>query len=349
VTEPTRRVPAQAIAWLTLALAMALLLAWRGQFAAFLSGPNLRVLLHANSSLAVVALGMLLIILSGGIDLSVGSVVALVMVVTMRAYLLVYNGPEFAVPEDLVPWLRERGWLWAGGKNMVAASLAAVAAGLATGGLCGLCNGLVITRLRLAPFVATLGMISVARGLAVWLAGRGSVTFLDARPGWVDALAQSRPYLGFLIPSTSTAALLAVAVAVLLSRTVFGRYVYAIGANEAAAWRGGIATDRVKLRTYALAGLLFGWAGVLSFAYESGGNANAMVGLELEAIAAVVIGGASLSGGRGTVLGAMLGVVLIGVLTNVVSLLGVPVELKNILVGVIIVAGMAVSNWRRGE
>src|SRR5262249_8327733 len=132
-----------------------LLLAWRGQLEAFFSLPNLQVLLHKNSIQAICALGMLLIMISGGIDLSVGSVVALVSVVTMQTFRLVYNGPEYALPGIIVEALRDRDMLWAGTGSLGTATLVAVPSGLIAGTLCGLANGLMITRLRLSPFVAT--------------------------------------------------------------------------------------------------------------------------------------------------------------------------------------------------
>src|SRR5947209_10009459 len=141
----------------------------KGELGSFLSLRNLQVLVHEGTIPGVVALGMVMVIISGGIDLSVGSVIALVTVVTMQTYRHLYHGPE----------------------SVATASLAAVAAGVLAGGACGLVNGLVVTRLRLQPFVATLGMFGIARGLAVWLAGRKLLAFpRDARPEWVDTLAR---------------------------------------------------------------------------------------------------------------------------------------------------------------
>jgi ribose/xylose/arabinose/galactoside ABC-type transport system permease subunit len=327
------------------------LLYLKGQLGSFFSLGNAQVLLHKSSITAVLALGMLLIIVSGGIDLSVGSVVALVTVVTMQVYRFVYNGPEYVLPsflpESWVEVLRARGLFWRGTGSTALASLAAVPAGLLVGAACGLCNGLVITRLRLAPFVATLGMLSVARGLAYWLAGRTRVSFRGPRPDWVDALSRtSSKYLVF-DPGVWSVLLLAAVVFVLLRYTVFGRYVYAIGSNEATARLCGMAIERNKTAIYALAGLLAGWAGVLLFAHINGGDPNAAVGLELDVIAAVVIGGASLAGGQGAVGGTLLGVLILGVLENGVSIFDVPVEVKYVLIGVIVVVNTALSGWQR--
>jgi ribose transport system permease protein len=139
---------------------------------------------------------------------------------------------------------------------------------------------------------------------------------------------------------------LAVATAVLLRRTVLGRYVYAIGSSEPTARLCGVPVDRVKVIVYVLAGLLTGLGGVLLFAHGASGDPSGGEALELRVIAAVVIGGASLSGGRGTVLGAVLGVLTLEVLNNGVSLFNVPIEVQHILIGVIILANTALSQWR---
>jgi ribose/xylose/arabinose/galactoside ABC-type transport system permease subunit len=154
-----------------------LLVAREGKLAFFLSEENVQILFHKNCVIAAAALGMLLVIVSGGIDLSVGSVVALVTVTAMQVYRMVYDGPEYALPEQLITVLDRWGFLWKGTESTFLASAAAILAGLGVGGLCGMVNGLVITRLRVAPFVATLGMMSIARGLAVWLAGRTRISF----------------------------------------------------------------------------------------------------------------------------------------------------------------------------
>jgi ribose/xylose/arabinose/galactoside ABC-type transport system permease subunit len=331
-----------------LLLVLMLLLSLRGQAGNFFSAGNLQDVCHSRSVTAVAALGMLLVIVSGGIDLSAGSVVALVTVVCIQVYRLVYNGPHQVLPADLAGWLREQGLLWQGTQSKLWASLATIPAGLLVGVLCGLSNGLVIARLRLTPFVATLGMMSIARGLAIWLSGRTRISFsLGARPDWVDALSRTgHPWL-FFDPGVWTVFALAVAVFVLLRFSVFGRYTYAVGSNEATARLCGIAVERHKLWIYALAGLFTGWAGVLLFAHTNGGDPNAGVAFELEVIAAVVIGGAALGGGQGSVTGTLVGVLILGVLENGISFLGAPLEVKSILIGAIIVVSMGLSEWQR--
>ena len=306
-----------------------LLLWWKGGASSvkgFLSPRNLQVLVQERTIPGVLALGMLLVIISGGIDLSVGSVVALGTVITMWVY----------------------GWVYRHGGSVPVASLAAIPAGILTGGACGLANGLIITRLRVTPFVATLGMLSIARGLAVWVAERKTMNFPEgARPGWVDRLAQVHADYTFFNPGFWSLVVLAVAVTVLLRQTVLGRYTYAIGSNEATARLCGVNIDANKVLIYTLAGLLAGWAGVLLLAQANSGDPNAAVGLELDVIAAVVIGGASLTGGQGTVVGTLLGVLILGILINGVGFFGVPVEAKHILIGSIIIINTALSRWQR--
>ncbi|HJT77017.1 MAG TPA: ABC transporter permease [Gemmataceae bacterium] len=345
--RPFFRLPALSgpVIGLVVVLAMFIALLWvHGGLGTFLSLGNAQVLVHDNTIAAVVALGMLLVMISGGIDLSVGSVVALVTVVTMWVFRFVYAGPA------AVPQLHDGGWHWPGTHSVELASAAAVTAGVATGGLCGLFNGTMVTALRLPSFVATLGLFSIARGLAFWLSERTPLSFpRGVRPGWVNALAETSPPYGVFYPGFWSLVVLAVAVACLLRFTVLGRYCYAIGSNEATARLCGVPIARSKLAIYTLAGLLTGWAGVLSFAHVGSGDPSGNVGLELIVIAAVVIGGASLNGGQGTVLGALIGVLILGILDNGVTAFNVPVEVKYILIGAIIIANTALAQWQRRE
>jgi ribose transport system permease protein len=304
-------------------LLFTVLIGIKGELPKFLAAGNLRVLLHEGTIPAVVALGMLLVLISGGIDLSVGAVVALVTVVTMRVYAGMYT---------------------ASGPSPVN-SLLAVAAGVLVGGVCGLVNGLLVTRLKLPPFVATLGMFSIARGVAVWIADRKVLAFpLGSGPKWVDALASVEGE--FINPGLWSLVLLAVLTAVLLHFTVLGRHLYAVGSNEATARLCGVNVNRTKLIVYTLAGLLTGWAGVIMFAHSNSGNPTLGEQLELDVITAVVIGGASLAGGKGTVVGALLGVAILGLIKNGVSLFDVPVEMQYILIGVLLLANVSLNQWR---
>lgn len=295
----------------------------RGDLGTLLSVGNLQVLLHEGTVPAVVGLGMLLVLIGGGIDLSVGAVAALVTVVTMRVYAGLYAGSGPAT-----------------------AGLLGVIAGVMAGGLCGLANGLLVTRLKLPPFVATLGMLGIARGLAVWLAGRTTLAFPDgATPDWVLSMAR----VSVLNPGLWSVAVLAGLTAILLHRTVFGRHLYAVGSNEATARLCGVDVARTKVLVYTLAGLLTGWAGVILFAHSNSGNPTLGEQLELDVITAVVIGGASLGGGKGTVVGALLGVAILGLIKNGVSLCNVPVELQYVLIGGLLLANVALNQWRAGR
>lgn len=321
---PAKRFTLPAGPWVGLLgvfLLFAVLIGTHGGLKTFLSFGNLEVLLHEGTIPAVVALGMLLVLISGGIDLSVGAVVALVTVVTMRVYTAVL----------------------ASSGSGAEANLCAVGAGVLAGGLCGLANGLLITRLDLPPFVATLGMFGVARGLAVWLAERTTLAFPGGvTPDWVVGLGKTTA----LNPGLWSLVALAVLVAVLLHLTVFGRHLYAVGSNEGTARLCGVDVRRTKLMVYILSGLLTGWAGVLMFAHSNSGNPTLGEQLELDVITAVVIGGASLSGGRGTVVGALVGVAILGLIKNGVSLFDVPVEMQYILIGVLLLANVALGRFR---
>jgi ribose transport system permease protein len=301
----------------------------KGELGQFLSLGNLQVLVHESTIPAVLALGMLMVMVSGGIDLSVASVMSLVSIVVVQVYRGLYLEVGLPIP---------------------AASAGAVGCGLAAGAACGLTNGLVITRLKVSPFVTTLGMMGIAHGLAVWVSGRRTVPIPpEGVPGWVKSLATVHAGATVFDPGFWSLAALAVVVAVILRYTVLGRYCYAIGSNEPTARLCGVPIDTSKVTIYTIAGLLTGWAGVLAFAHGSGGDPNVGEGMELTVIAAVVIGGTSLTGGQGTVTGALLGVLILGVLGNGVSLFNVPVEIQYILIGVIIIANTALSHWQRAR
>jgi ribose transport system permease protein len=281
----------------------------------YLSAANLRVVLAQTVIVAIAALGMTLIIISGGIDLSVGSVIALTGVVTAVAL--------------------RAGWPPA----------AAVLAAIAAGGAVGAANGLAITRLRVVPFIATLGMLGVARGLAKWVSGEQTV---NPPPTWINELAvtfPSRPWM-LVAPGVWLAVAFAALTALVLRSTIFGRRVFAIGSNEAAARACGIRTERLKVAIYALAGLFFGLAGVTQMSRLRQGDPTVAAGVELDVIAAVVIGGASLSGGEGSVGGAMIGALVMALLRNGCQQMGWPNYVQEIIIGVIIVAAVALDRYR---
>jgi ribose/xylose/arabinose/galactoside ABC-type transport system permease subunit len=291
-----------------------------------LSGMDLRTILVHTVIVGVVALGMTVVIVSGGIDLSVGSGVALCGVAAAQ----VMETP------------------WAGRMGPVQ-PLAAVLAAVAVGGLCGAYNGVLVTLLRMPPFIVTLGMMGFFRGLAKWMAGSSPVY---AKPGWLEAWVQPKPHPAWLLVAPIVWVMLGLAAltAGFLLRTVPGRHAVAVGSNEEAARRAGVPVDRVKRLVYVLCGACVGLAGVMQFARLGGsGDPVVSVGLELKAIAAVVIGGASLSGGHASVVGTLCGALLMALLDNRCTALGWPNYVQELVVGHIIILAVALDRWRLGK
>jgi len=286
-----------------------------GSPAQYLSVTNLRIVLSQTVIVALGAIGMTIVIISGGIDLSAGSVIALAGVVTALGV--------------------QRGWL----------PLIAILAAVAVGGFIGLVNGLSITRLRVVPFIATLGMLGIARGLAKWLASEQTV---NVPATWVNELAVTfpRPAWIVLAPGVWITLLLAVVIAGVLRNTVFGRHVFALGSNEAAARACGIATDRLKLWIYGIAGLFIGLAGVMQMSRLRQGDPTVAIGAELDIIAAAVIGGASLKGGQGTILGSMIGALIMAALRNGCQQMGWPNYIQEMIIGAIIIVAVAIDRLR---
>ena len=278
----------------------------------YLSVRNLRIVLSQTVIVALGALGMTVIIITGGIDLSVGSVIALSGVIAAL-------GIRGGLPPEL-----------------------AVCLGIASGLLVGFVNSLVITRLRVVPFVATLGMLGVARGLAKWL---GDEQTVNVPPTWVDKLAVTFPEPSWIIvaPAVWTTLALAVLMAIVLNHTVFGRRVFALGSNEEAARASGLQTRRLKAWIYSLSGLFFGLAGVTQMSRLRQGDPTVAVGTELDIIAAVVIGGGSLSGGQGGILGSMVGALTMALLRNGCQQMGWPNYLQEIIVGSVIVLAVSLD------
>ena len=264
----------------------------------------------------IAAAGMTMVIISGGIDLSVGSQIALTSVVAALAM--------------------KAGWpLWA-------AAVACVAAGSA----CGLYNGLLITVLRLPPFIATLGTLGFFRGVAKWVSESKPIT---APTGGLERLVRQVPEQSWMVLVPGVWLLVGVCgvMAVRLRSTVLGRQAFAIGSNEEAAKRAGIKIGATKIKIYAIAGALAGIAGLMQFARVTQGDPTISVGQELDIIAAVVIGGASLSGGQGSVFGTLLGAFLMAYLRNRCTVLGWENYIQEMIVGHIIILAVAVDQWRR--
>ena len=222
--------------------------------------------------------------------------------------------------------------------------------GIGSGMLCGLFNGLLIVFLRIVPFIATLGTMTIYLGLAKIVADETAVRPDNAQvPQWLSELSAVRPDPSWLLVSIGVwlALILAAIMACILRYTVFGRYVFALGSNESTARLCGINVPLVKIAVYALSGLLVGIAAVCFFTRLNSGNPTSGTGLELKFIAAVIIGGGSLNGGRGTVLGTLAGTVIIGVIYSGCTLLGIRNPVQDIILGVIIVAAVTVDQWRR--
>lgn len=282
----------------------------------FASAYNAKTILTQSVIVGVCALGMTFVIRSGGIDLSVGSAIAFASVVTALT-------------------------MKATGSAAVAA-LAGVAAGAAVGAV----NGGLIAGLSLPPFIVTLGTLGAARGAAKWLAGEQKV---DAPSGWFEqAMSKSSDAPLGLAPGIWLMVLGAVAAAFVLRRTVFGVWTTAIGSNERAALLCGVPVRRTKVWIYVLMGAAAGLAGVLQFGRLTVGDPTTATGKELDVIAAVVIGGASLSGGSGTILGTLVGALLMATLANGCNLSGVPNYVQEILIGGIIVTAVALDRLRQG-
>lgn len=269
----------------------------------FLTFRNITNILKQVSVIGIISMGMTVVILSGGIDLSVGSVLALVGVASVAA--LNYTG------------------------NVAAA----VAAALLLGALIGAINGLIITKGQIAPFIATLGMMAVARSLALYFISGGSIVGqISGYTVFANAMVlKLRLPIYFFFGITLLAA-------VLMRKTRFGRYIYAIGSNERAALLSAIHVDRVKLWAYVLCSTLTAAAAVIEASnLNSISSASSGHSYELDAIAAVIIGGTRLSGGRGRIVGTLLGVLLLGVLNNVLNLLNLSPFLQGFVKGIIII------------
>ncbi|MBM4010851.1 MAG: ABC transporter permease [Planctomycetes bacterium] len=285
----------------------------------FVTPANLEIMLLQTAVVATAALGMTLVIAAGGIDLSVGAQVALATVTLAT--------------------LLAHGW----------SPSAAAATTVLTGAACGCLIGGLVAGLRLPPFIVTLGTWGGLRGLAKGLSGE---TMVVAPTTWLnDLLTALPPEQRWMVvpPGVWLTILLAVAVAALLQFTVFGRHVLAIGSNEPTARLCGVAVDRVKVAVYALASALAAVAGVLQFAYLTVGDPTTALGMELDVIAAVVIGGASLTGGRGSVAGTLIGALIMTAVANGCTKLELPNWVQEIVTGVIIVAAVAIDRLRRRD
>jgi erythritol transport system permease protein len=292
----------------------------------YLSTGNLTTITKQVAFNAIIALGMLLVILNGGIDLSVGSTVGLTAAVAGN----LFKGLNLPLTDAI----------------MFPGVWVIVVIAVAVGMLVGWINGLLIAKLNLAPFIVTLGMLYVARGLTeVLLNGQNITNELSGQEGVGNTgfltVFASRP-LGLPL-SAWVMIVFAVAFSILLTRTPFGRWLYATGSNERAAQLSGVPVKRVQTRIYVLAGLCAGVVGILQMANISSATADLGQFYELNAIAAVVIGGAALSGGRGTVRGTIIGAFVIGFLANGLVIVGVSPFWQKVITGAVIILAVAVD------
>ena len=288
---------------------------------AFTSFYNIKTILTQSVIVGIAALGMTFVIISGGIDLSAGSQIALGTVVTAVA--INWGGAD---PGMLYPLL-----------GLVLSVLVCTAAGWIQGDF--------ITRFSMVPFIVTLGGLQIFRGIAKWIAAEQSV---PTASNWLYSLMLIDPEQKWLLfaPGIWLCLVLLVVCAMILKYTAFGRYVYALGSNEETARLCGIKVKPVKVAIYALCGLLTGIASVLQYSYLTVGDPTSAVGLELDIIAAVVIGGGSLSGGEGSMVGSIVGALIMAILRNGCNMLGVPNYVQEIIIGVIIVGAVLIDQQK---
>lgn len=285
----------------------------------FLTATNAWNVMRQISVNICISVGMTLVVLTAGIDLSVGSVLALCGAITAG---LLKNGIEIPSSNLFIGFT----------------ILGATVAGLLAGSLLGWFNGWAITKFKVPPFVATLAMLTIARGLTMlWTKGFPitglNENFANIGTGW---------FIGIPLPVWISGVIVLIAV-VITNKTKLGRYIYAIGGNENAATLSGINIKKIKLIVYSIAGTLAAVGGLLVTSRLDAAQPNAGTGYELDSIAAVVIGGTSLSGGRGSVLGTVLGAIIIGVLNNGLVLLNISPFWQQVVKGFVILIAVIID------
>lgn len=281
---------------------------------------NLANVLIQISINALIATGMTFVILSDGIDLSVGSVAALAGI---TAAWLIKLFPE---------------------ANLLLSLLVIVGISLVVGGICGFINGLTISKLKVPPFIATLAMMNVARGLGYVLTDAKPIFGLPQSFGWVGLRS-----VGPIPVSIILMVMILSSGYIILDKTRFGRYIYAVGSNQEVAMLNGISVVKVKLSVYMICGILAALAGAVLASKLQNGQATAASGYELNAIAAVAMGGTSMSGGRGGILQTVQGLFVIGIINNALSLLGVSSYWQTIALGAIILGAVIIDQNRKED
>ncbi|SPJ22644.1 ABC transporter permease [Palleronia abyssalis] len=289
----------------------------------FFQVSNIMAILQATSVNGVLAIGATLIIITGGIDLSIG---------TLMTFCAVMTGV-------VLTWLG-------------APLIFGVVAAIGTGALSGLVSGTFVAKMKIPPFIATLGMMLILKGLSLVVTGTRPIYFNDT-PGF-DLISRGS-LIGWVLPGfpvpNGVLILFLVAgfAAWILSRTVLGRYTFALGSNEEAVRLSGVNADAWKMAIYALSGAIVGIGGLLIASRLNSAQPALGLGYELEAIAAVVIGGTSLAGGRGTILGTLIGALIMAVLTNGLRVLSVAPEWQTVVTGGIIIVAVYADQLRRGK
>ncbi len=283
----------------------------------FLTGDNVSGILLATAVNGILALGVTFVIVTAGIDLSIGTVMTLSAVMT-AVFITFWNLPI----------------------------VLGVIAGLATGAICGLVNGALIAKLKIPPFIATLGMLNIAKGLSLVISGVKPIYFLGAPE--FNNIAMGSLIPGVNIPNAVVIMFgAAIVAAIILNKTVLGRYTFALGSNEEATRLSGVNVDRWKIAVYTLTGIFAGLAGVVIASRVNSAQPALGQGYELDAIAAAVIGGTSLSGGEGTILGTVIGALIISTLSNGLRILSVPPEWQTVVTGAIIILAVYLDIVRR--
>jgi len=280
----------------------------------FLTTANLFSVMRAFSLVAIMAIGETMVVLTGGIDLAVGSTMGLAGLMTA---LLIQAGHPVSL---------------------------AVLAGLLSGILVGLANGVMITGLRLPPFIATLGTMSIGRGLMYWITHGWSVTLPQEQSAF---LFLGQGYVGPVPVPVIVMFTLMLLSGLFLSRTFLGRYIYAVGGNEDAARLSGIRVTLVKILVYTISGACCAVAGLILLARMVSAQPMAGLGIELYVIAAAAIGGTSLSGGEGTIFGSLMGAAMMGILQNGMVLVGIDTYAQQAVVGTVIVLAVTLDQWRQ--
>ncbi|HEY8529002.1 MAG TPA: ABC transporter permease [Paenibacillaceae bacterium] len=287
----------------------------------FFQFSNIVGILLSTAVIGVLALGSTFVIISGGIDLSVGTVMTLCSV--MAGVFITFWG--LPIPLGVV-------------------------AGILTGALCGFVSGFAVARMKIPPFIATLAMMMIAKGLALVISGAKPVYFTHTPVFSKISLGSVTGSLipGFEIPNAVLIFfLMAIVGGILLSRTILGRYTFAIGSNEEATRLSGVNVRAWKMAIYTVTGMFTGVAGILMASRLNSAQPALGMGYELEAIAAVVIGGTSLSGGKGTIVGTVIGALIMSVLTNGLRILSVPQEWQTVVIGFVILLAVYLDILRR--